>query len=141
MSAIQLVEYQESEWELSAADAAYIATALTKQIAISRTLSGERYRLNPRQFVGIVTLPSGRRLESTPKVPIRTLFTMLAVAFDLGSPFRDEITGLERLDELLEFIVAHFADLVEERIHRGLYRAYVEVGKNLGLGPWQDRDR
>lgn len=133
MNAVHLVEYQDSDWELDENDARFIADSLAKQIAISRTLSGDRYRLNPRQFVGIVTLPSGRRLESVPKVPIRTLFTMLAVAFDLDAPFRDEVTQLERHDDLFEFIVAHFANLVEERIHLGLYRDYQETEQNLGV--------
>ena len=130
--AIHLEEYKDTECDLRPEDADFIASELREKIAIRRVLHGAHFVLNPRQFVGVVVLPSGRRLESSPKVPVRNLFYMLAVAFDLGSPFRDEATGLERLDELLEFVVTHFADLVEERVHRGLYRDYVDTEENLG---------
>jgi 5-methylcytosine-specific restriction enzyme subunit McrC len=76
-------------------------------------------------------LPSGRRIESYPKVSIRNLFYMLAVAFELPSPFRDEPTEFERLDEIFEFVASLYADLVEQRIANGLHRSYVETGGNL----------
>jgi McrBC 5-methylcytosine restriction system component len=56
---------------------------------------------------------------------------MLAVAFDLPSPFLEEWSEFDELDELLEFVVAHLADLVESRIARGLYRSYVKREDNL----------
>jgi len=129
---IRLDEYRDADVELVSADADFVEAELSKKISIRRSLHGDRYVLNPSQYVGVVALPSGRRLESYPKVPVRNLFHMLAVAFELESPFRDEATQLERLDELLEFVVAHFANLVEARVDHGLYRDYVEVEENLG---------
>jgi 5-methylcytosine-specific restriction enzyme subunit McrC len=64
-------------------------------------------------------------------VPVSNLFYMLAVAWGLESPFREEEVNVDRIEELLEFVVAHFADLVERRIGRGLYRTYVEQEANL----------
>jgi 5-methylcytosine-specific restriction enzyme subunit McrC len=128
---LRLVEYEEREISLASEDAAYLARAFAKQIALRRALTGEGYLLNPNQFVGVLALPSGRRLQIEPKVPVRSLFFMLAVASELPPPFLEEAAEFAELDELLEFVAGAFADLAEERIARGLYRAYVEREENL----------
>jgi 5-methylcytosine-specific restriction enzyme subunit McrC len=128
---VQLTEYQDWIGNLSGEDAEYILLHLSPKVAIRRRVQDDQYVLNPNQYVGIVTLPSGRRLESYPKVPVRNLFYMLAVAFNLPSPFRDELAKYAQLDEILEFVVSFFADLVERRLDQGLYRSYVEQEDNL----------
>ncbi len=112
-------------------DADFVLSQLAQRISIRREVRSEAYVLNPGPSVGVVMLPSGRRLECYPKVPVSNLFHMLAVAWKIESPFRDEEVGVDRLDEVLDFIVAHFADFVERRIDVGLYRAYVEQEGNL----------
>ena len=128
---IRLTEYQNWLGDLSEEEAEYILLHLSPKVAIRRRVQDDKYVLNPNQYVGIVTLPSGRRLESYPKVPVRNLFYMLGVAYDLPSPFRDELAKYAQLDELLEFVVSFFADLVERRLDQGLYRSYVEQEDNL----------
>jgi 5-methylcytosine-specific restriction enzyme subunit McrC len=128
---IRLIEYQDWVGDLSDEDAKYVLLQLSPKVAIRRRVQDGLYVLNPNQFVGVVTLPSERRLESHPKVPLRNLFYMLAIAFDLPSPFRDQTAKFERLDEILEFVVSFFAELVEKRIDEGLYRSYVEQENNL----------
>ncbi len=128
---IRLTEYQDERVRLDHTDAEFVLSRLAHRVAIRREVHSEDHVLNPGPFVGVVVLPSGRRLESFPKVPVRNLFHMLAVASGLEAPFRDEEVGVDRLDEVLEFVVAHFADLVERRIDVGLYRAYVEQEANL----------
>jgi 5-methylcytosine-specific restriction enzyme subunit McrC len=128
---IQLAEYQNWCGELSDEDAEFVWRELSPRMTIRREIHDARYILNPNQFVGIIVLPSGRRLESYPKVPVRNLFYMLAVAFELPSPFREEPTEFERLEEILEFVASFFADCVEERIDRGLHRSYVDEEDNL----------
>jgi 5-methylcytosine-specific restriction enzyme subunit McrC len=56
---------------------------------------------------------------------------MIAVALDLPTPFRDQIAQYERVEEVLEFVAAYFAEQVEKRIANGLYRAYIETEGNL----------
>ncbi|MDQ3167964.1 MAG: McrC family protein [Chloroflexota bacterium] len=129
--AIRLTEYRDTGVWLDRADAGFIASRLGGRITIRREVTSEEYFLNPAQFVGVVTLPSGRRLECQSKVPVGNLFHMLAIASGIESPFRDEAIRVDRLDELLEFVVDHFTGLVERRIDRGLYRAYVEREDNL----------
>jgi 5-methylcytosine-specific restriction enzyme subunit McrC len=130
---ITLTEYQEKALDLDRADAEFVLSELADKITLRRSVSGDQYVVNPNQFVGVVALPSGRRLESRPKVPLSNLFYMLAVVLDLPWPFREESAEFERFDELLEFIARYFTARVEERIDHGLYRAYVEREENLAV--------
>ena len=128
---IRLTEYRDERVRLDDEDAEFVLLQLVQRISIRREVRSEACVLNSGPFVGVVVLPSGRRLECYPKVPIRNLFQMLAVAWKIDSPFRDEEVGVDRLDELLDFIVVYFAELVERRIDAGLYRTYVEQEGNL----------
>lgn len=128
---IQLREYTDQAVTLDPDDVIFIEEQLGGRITISRPVHGSDYILNPNQYVGVAALPSGQRLESYPKVPVQSLFYMLAVAFQLPSPFLPECAKFDELDEMLEFVVAHFADLLEQRMARGLYRNYAESEDNL----------
>ena len=128
---IRLTEYRDERVRLDDEDAEFVLSQLAQRISIRREVRSEAHVLNSGPFVGVVVLPSGRRLECYPKVPVRNLFTMLAVAWKIESPFRDEEVGADRLDELLDFIVVYFAGLVERRLDAGLYRTYVEQEGNL----------
>ena len=87
----------------------------------------------PRQYVGVILLPSGLRLEIRPKVPIGNLFYMLSCAFELPWPFREEWAHFQSFDDVLAAIAQIYCDLVEQRIRDGLYRAYVEQDENSGV--------
>lgn len=128
---IALREYESCLVDLDAEDTSFIAAELSRKIAVWREPQGSGYMLNPGSYVGVVTLPSGRLLSSSPKVDVRNVFHMLGVAYKLWSSFRTEIVPFERVDELFEFIVQYFAKVVEKRIDEGLYRSYVEVEDNL----------
>lgn len=128
---IELTEYQDWIGSLNEEDAEYILLHLSPKMAIRRRVQDDRYVLNPNQYVGIVTLPSGRRLESYPKVPVRNLFYMIGIADNLPAPFRDELAKYAQLNEILEFVVSYFAKLVEKKLNQGLYRSYVEQEDNL----------
>jgi 5-methylcytosine-specific restriction enzyme subunit McrC len=130
-SPLILREYEDHPAALDVDDVTFITEQLQGRITIRRQLHGAGYVLNPNQFVGVVALPSGRRLESFPKVPVRSLFYMLAVVYDLPSPFLPEWSEFDELDEMLEFVVAHYADLLESRIAHGLYRTYAEREENV----------
>jgi len=128
--AIVLKEYEDLTINLTDEDAQFLSSHLANKIAVRRHIEGPFFTLNPAQYVGVITLPSGRRVECRPKIPISSLFYMLAVAFQLP-PFRSEIVALERVDQVFEFVANVFADLVEERIGNGLYRWYVEKEENV----------
>lgn len=128
---IVLNEYQETWVDLDLADLAYVEQVLQDRISVARPFHGDGYLLNPNQFAGIVVLPSGRRIECRPKVPIGNFFVMLAIAFDLDPDFLQETTTYQRISEIFEFVIEYFAELVDRRINRGLYRSYVEREENL----------
>jgi 5-methylcytosine-specific restriction enzyme subunit McrC len=127
---IELREYQDSPpLALADVDARHIDLELRGRIGISRTVEGEAYILNPNQYVGVAVLPSGRRLEAWPKVPVHSVVHMLSVAHRF--PFREQRADFSRLDAVLEVMARFFLALVEERLRLGLYRAYVEREENL----------
>lgn len=127
----ELTEYEQWTGDLSADDAQYLAAQLGSTLSIKRNVNSGKIEIDPHQFVGLLTLPSGRRLRISPKIPARNLFRMLASAYELPSPFREEPAATAALDEVLEFVVEYFVDRVQERIDRGLYREYVEREENL----------
>jgi 5-methylcytosine-specific restriction enzyme subunit McrC len=130
---IVLREYEDQPVELTQEDAAFLVSRLGGRIDVRRSLWSDAYILNSRQHIGLVTLPSERRLECHPKVPARNLFVMLAAAFDLPDPFLDAPAVVDRLEDILHFIVNRFAGLVEELLDRGAYRSYVEEEDNLAF--------
>ena len=131
---VHLTEYEDWIGQLDWEDAEFINHAFYKKLNISRSTLDDRYVINPNQYVGVVTLPSGRRLESYPKVPVQNLFFMLAVAFDFPSPFRQgEVNKFDRLEEVFEFVADYFAEQMEYKIDHGLYRSYIETEENLAM--------
>jgi len=128
-----LIEHEPLELALSPEDVDFIRTEFSGRLSIRRAWTGARFELNMGPYVGVLTLPSGTVLESHPKVPIASLFFMLATAYDLPDSFRDETVGFERIDEIYEFIAEYFAGLVEDRITKGLYRTYSGRSDNLNF--------
>lgn len=129
---INLKEYEPTICDLAEEDLVFLRAAFDKRITVQRNMDGPGYWLNPNQFVGILTLPTGQTIRCSPKVPVQSLFYMLAVVLDYAG-FRPETAKIDRLEHLLEFVAEHFAGLIEGRISRGLYRAYVTREENLAF--------
>lgn len=130
MDTVLLHEYKESEIDLSSKDANFIAHGeLGRKIKIWRSAQSDKYILNPQQHVGVVQLPSGKLLESRPKVPVENIFYMLAKS--VGAPWTEHYAQLERFDDILELIAGLFADEAEQIIAGGLHRTYQEQVDNL----------
>ena len=55
---------------------------------------------------------------------------MIAVVTDVAD-FYEASAPFDRIDDLLEHVVAYFVGLVEHRIDHGLYRSYLQRGENL----------
>lgn len=114
-------------------DVQFLQSELKGQISVRQELrEGRRLVvLNPNQYVGIVVLPSGPRLEMRPKVPVGNLFYILSWAFEMPWPFRDEWAESQDFDDVLGIIAEMFHELVEMRVRDGLYRTYVEQEENI----------
>ena len=91
--------------------------------------------IDPGPNVGMVTLPSGRLLECSPKIEAANVFYMLSVAYELPD-FLSERAAFDDLRHVFEFVVQHSADLTEDRIRHGLYRSYLERQDNLRRLQW-----
>lgn len=126
----ELTEYQSDLLELPLEDIDFLRHEGSNRFSLSRPLSGAGVVVNPNQYVGVITLPSGNRLVVNPKVPIANLAWMIAVVTDLAD-FYEESAPFDRIDDLLEHVVAYFVGLVEHRIDHGLYRSYLQRGENL----------
>jgi len=127
---IVLREYEEARVALDGQDIAWLRDQTSGRFSIRRGFDGDLL-VNPNQFVGVMSLPSGVSLTVRPKVPASNLFVMLAAAYRLDSPFREQAAAYDTIDEVLEFLVDEFIRLVEERIAAGLHRDYVEREDNL----------
>ena len=130
---IKIEEYEEWQGSLTNADWDFLSAELSRQLTLRREIRDgkEVCVLNPNQYVGLIMLPSGRRLQITPKVPVSNLFYMISVAFDLAWPFREEFARVEVFEDVLAAIAQIFAEFVERRVEVGLYRSYVEEEENL----------
>ena len=128
---ISLTEYSPLTVELADEDADFIVSELSNKIQIRRGYGEAVWVIDPGPSVGLVALPSGRRMEISTKVPVESLFFMLSVAAGFPPSFRQETVPLQRLEEILEFLARYLADLVDERIRQGLFRSYVVRRENL----------
>jgi 5-methylcytosine-specific restriction enzyme subunit McrC len=87
-----------------------------------------RYRVRAGGFAGFVALPGGQTLSLVPRVPVDTLFALLAAVYDPGREvFRQEPQGYTTVAALFEFVVAIWATQVEDLLARGLLRGYQSV--------------
>jgi 5-methylcytosine-specific restriction enzyme subunit McrC len=119
--------------DLSDDDVLFITHRLSGKIDIRRPAVGPGFILNPQKYACVVPLPSGEVLRSRPRIDARNLFVMLAYAYGMPPELMAETTEFEDLDQVLEFVAAYLAGLVEARLESGLYRAYVEREENLGV--------
>lgn len=128
-----LQEYTMTAVPLTEQDAKYLSEKYVDQFDIRFDKFAGQWLVNPKQFVGVVTLPSGASLEIRPKVPVSSVFAMLAVAYEMPSPFQPELVAFASYDDIFAFIVAYFAELVQAQLAHGLYRTYVEQEDNLTM--------
>jgi 5-methylcytosine-specific restriction enzyme subunit McrC len=130
-----IVIKEQTEWcaALCDEDVQFLQSELKGQISVRQELrEGRRLVvLNPNQYVGIIVLPSGLRLEIRPKVPVGNLFYMLSWAFEMPWPFRDEWAESQGFDDVLGIIAEMFHEVVDRRVRDGLYRTYVEQEENI----------
>jgi 5-methylcytosine-specific restriction enzyme subunit McrC len=132
LSDIRLTTYEDSPpTALGREDFAFLQGVLFNRLRITRVAADDVFVLNPKQYVGAVRLPSGRTVRSWPRIDSRNFLYMLAVANSLPDIALLPAAEFDRFEHLLELVTIYFADLLESRIERGLYRAYVELDENL----------
>ncbi len=127
---IILHEFESRELALSPAAHALLTTRYPRQLEIVATAQPGLYRITARQHVGRIGLPGGGLLVIEPKVGVRHLFHMLAVAADLAR-FQPPPAELAPDPEIYPFVLATLVRQVEELLRAGLYQGYEEREDDL----------
>lgn len=120
---IILTERLGTVCSLSTADAAFLCAQHRGHLQVAPAGPPGHYRLTPRGYVGVIQGPSCR-LVIKPKIPLKNLCYLLAPA----TPVRvaEDETTLAPDMELLDLLVLHLANLMQERAQAGLACGYVE---------------
>jgi 5-methylcytosine-specific restriction enzyme subunit McrC len=115
---------------LSPAAHALLTTRYPHQLEVVATAERGIYRVAARQHVGRIGLPGGGLLVIEPKVGVRHLFHMLAVAADLAR-FQPPPAELAPDPEIYPFVLATLVRQVETLLQAGLYQGYEEREDDL----------
>jgi 5-methylcytosine-specific restriction enzyme subunit McrC len=128
---IRLEEYRSRLVEdLSREDLTFLTAKHSRTVTATLDPSTALPQLTASSWVGVITLPSGRELRITTKVPVANLFYMLAVVEDW--PFRpDDIVSYAPDTTILYVVARYFRDLLLRIDESGLYRAYRDESDNL----------
>jgi 5-methylcytosine-specific restriction enzyme subunit McrC len=91
----------------------------------------KRFRIRPKGWIGHFFI-AGVLIVVSPKVPIRNVFGMLELAYDLkGFNLFDGATNVENLHDVFERVASILAKRVLDRARKGLYRAYIDHTADL----------
>lgn len=122
---ITLHEHQELEVSLSSIEVETLLRYFRNKIDVMPSFEYGRYLLKAQSYAGMIVLPSGRTIYIHPKIPIQTLFALLARVYDPDKEvFKDTPQPYTTIRELFEFIVVFFITHTEDLISRGLLRGY-----------------
>lgn len=87
----------------------------------------QSWQITAQGWVGKLTLPQQFSLTITPKVPIRRLFELWEVAYDLRlGHLLDGITSLGSIPAFFSLLAQFLAERVIQRGQQGFQRAYLE---------------
>jgi 5-methylcytosine-specific restriction enzyme subunit McrC len=120
---ITVYEHRARDVRLREDEARALRRELAGQLDVLEGLATGEYRLQARQYVGLVVLPTGRVLEIRPKVHVGVLFAMLAKAHHLAD-FGTEAATYTSVRDLFEFVVGFFVGMVEDLVARGVLQGF-----------------
>lgn len=85
----------------------------------------EQWQLTALGWAGIIPLSAGYTVLLQPRVPLATLWSMIAYAFELPALFRTRhLVGVASLPDLYDGLAAILARRVLVRCRQGIYHAY-----------------
>lgn len=126
---LSLAEHEQSEpFEVSDADAEFLETMGerfgTSPLGVSFKRDG-RVVLSSGSAVGVLTLPSGLRVEVTPKTTVTRLLWALQYAFDSPVELLDTETEFTSASSFFDAIAVLFRAELQSVFTAGLHRDYV----------------
>src|SRR4051794_11255425 len=100
-SVIRLREYTPSPVQLDVQERNFLHDRFSRKIGHWQEFrdGGVVDLLDPGPQAGVITLPSGRRLECRPKIEAANVFYMMAIAYDVPE-FLPESADFESMEEV-----------------------------------------
>lgn len=126
---IDLAEHDQSEpLALSDEDQSFIEelAANNGPIDVRYTQKGTP-RISTSSYIGVAALPSGRRLNVTPKQTVSRLLTLLQYALDVSSTTVDEETEFTNAETFIDAFGALFTAKLRQLLTRGIRRDYTRI--------------
>lgn len=132
MSDIILREHESNEVNLAINEVDLIRRSFPTQLEVWPTTEPGKYQITAKNYVGIIVLPSGRKILIEPKIPIQTLFAILSRVYDPNKKYFKDLTHpFTTINDLFEFIISFFCAHTEDLIKRGLIRGYKSHTEDL----------
>jgi 5-methylcytosine-specific restriction enzyme subunit McrC len=119
-------EHDSAVIQLADDDISFLQQFVPGKLNIYPTGEQNRYLIKTGSNVGFIILPSKRVLEIRPKVPVNSLFSMLAKVYDPARRdiFRDNAQSYATMQDLFEYVVRIFTIESEDVLTAGLLKSY-----------------
>lgn len=128
-SPIDLEEHDQSDpLTLSEQDQAFLEDLAADggPLTVTYTRQGDP-KVGTSSHIGVAALPSGRRLNVTPKQTVSRLLTLLQYALDVSSTTVDEETSFTDAETFIDAFGALFTAKLRQLLTRGIRRSYTRV--------------
>lgn len=126
---IDLDEYDQSApLDLSDEDKSFLEelTADEGPVDVTYTRDGKS-RVSTSSYIGVAALPSGRRLNVTPKQTVSRLLTLLQYALNVSSTTIGKETSFSSAETFIDAFGALFTAKLRQLLTRGIRREYTRI--------------
>lgn len=126
---INLAEHDQSDTlNLTNEDQSFLEELAADEgpLKVMYTREGEP-RVSTSSYIGVAALPSGRRLNVTPKQTVSRLLTLLQYALDVSSTTVDEETSFSGAETFIDAFGALFTAKLRQLLTRGIRQDYTRI--------------
>jgi 5-methylcytosine-specific restriction enzyme subunit McrC len=126
---IDLAEHDQSEpLDLSGKDQSFLEELAADGGPVNATYTRDgKPRVSTSSYIGVAALPSGRRLNVTPKQTVSRLLTLLQYALDVSSTTVDKETSFSGAETFIDAFGALFTAKLRQLLTRGIRRDYTRI--------------
>jgi len=126
---IDLAEHDKSDpLDLSPEDQSFLEELAADGGPLNVTYTREgKLRVSTSSYIGVAALPSGRRLNVTPKQTVSQLLTLLEYALDVSSTTVDKETSFSGAETFIDAFGALFTAKLRQLLTRGIRRDYTRI--------------
>lgn len=126
---IDLAEHDQSEpLDLSRKDQSFLEELAADGGPVNVTYTREgKPRVSTSSHIGVAALPSGRRINVTPKQTVSRLLTLLQYALDVSSTTVDKETSFSSAETFIDAFGALFTTKLRQLLNRGIRRDYTRI--------------